>query len=102
MRPDVGAVVGDEDRQVADQRDAQRRAVSFQREPVAREEELLEALLIDLATQRLAGAVQRLRIARAQLGLPFGPRPLAARALDRRVEREVLEPRRVRRTEHVV
>src|SRR5256885_11442730 len=59
VRPDIGAVVGHEDRQIADQRDPERRAVALQGLPVAREEELLESLLVDLAAQRVTCALQR-------------------------------------------
>ena len=92
VRPDVGAVVGNEDGKVADQPDAQLVALVAQRLPVVVEEVLFESLLVDLGAQDPASAVERSPIARAEVRLPFRPRAVAPGSLDRRVESEVLEP----------
>ncbi len=97
--PDVGAVVGDEDGEVADQPDAQLVALVAQRLPVVVEEELFESVLVDLGAQGATGAIERSPIARAELRLPFRPRAVAPGLLDRGVEREVLQPACVRGAE---
>src|SRR5207237_9700279 len=73
VRPDVGAVVGDEDGEVADQPDAQLVALVAQRLPVVLEEELLESVLVDLGAQGAAGARGRRPTPRAGARPPLPP-----------------------------
>src|SRR5437899_8537391 len=91
MRPDVGTIVGDEHRDVADDCDTELGGVCTQRAPLLEEQALAELMEGDAVREALTGSMQRLRLAAAQLGRPFGPARLEI--VDKgRIESEVVEP----------
>ena len=92
IQPDVGAVVGQKDRQVADEGDPARVGVAAQRLPVAGEPPLDEAGELDVAGVVAAEVRQRLPVAIAQGRGPAGPLHLPLRALDRAVDGEIVQP----------
>ena len=96
MAPDVGAVVGHEDRHVAHEGDAAAMGVLAQREPLAEERVLHEAVERDLVGVRGALRLERRRLAHHDGLVPRSPRSAAVRFLLRHEQREVVEPRFVR------
>src|SRR5207302_6355801 len=73
IAPEVDAVVGDEDGDVADEADAAAAGVVVQGLPLAVEEELDEAVVVDLPGEGFARVRQRGRLSRAQRRVPPGP-----------------------------
>ena len=94
VQPDVGAVVRQEDRQVADEADPARVGVLAQRLPVAEEAPLHESGEVDLVGQRLARNCASAAASRSRSGAGQRVHWTSRRGsrLDRAVEREVLQP----------
>src|SRR5262249_38388659 len=90
--PDVGAVVRDEDRGVADDLDPMFVGVAGEAEPLLEKEELVELLRADFYRMILAEKVHGLVFAVAQVGIPFRPLPAVVRVLDRAVRRVIFQP----------
>ncbi len=93
--PHVRAVVGHEDRDVADQADSLLRGQALERAPLAEEEELLELLGADLLHQLPARPLEGRRFAPGQLGGPAVPHvqpALPEAALQGHEQGEVREP----------
>ncbi len=90
--PDVGAVVGDEDRQIADDADLPLARRPAHRLPVAEEAVLAEALERDRGGLLLARRGQRPRLPRGERRRPGVPGRVAVRGAQRPVERVVVEP----------
>jgi hypothetical protein len=90
--PHVGAVVGDEDRDVADDADAALVCVAAQSRPLAEERHLTELVFEDGARELRPRRRQRVRVAGDQLRGPGAPRRELVLLLERHEEREVLEP----------
>jgi len=84
--------VGDEDRQVAEQADALLVGVSLERKPLPVEDPLAEAVLGDAGGVRLAGGVQRGRLAQGFPFRPLHPGPAAVRVLEGGEQGEVVQP----------
>src|SRR5581483_7070834 len=91
-RPDVGAVVGDEDRDVTEQPYAARVGVPLQLAPLFGEQPLHEAVEADLPGELLPRAGDRLRLPQAQLGGPAVPRDAVLRLAQRHKRGEVVQP----------
>ncbi len=94
--PDVGAVVGDEDRHVAEQADAARRRVRVHGLPPGVGAELLEDAGLDGAGMRLREVAQCRVLAAPQRLRPVGPRRTAVHRLDGHEQRVVLDPMALR------
>src|SRR5205814_9919587 len=92
IAPEVDAVVGDEDGDVADEADAAAAGVVVQGLPLAVEEELDEAVVVDLPGEGFARVRQRGRLSRAQRRVPLGPGGAAVFVLQGAEEGEVFEP----------
>jgi len=91
-RPDVAAVVGDEDGQVADQPDAEPRGGGAQFRPLALEEELEDFLAANLAGEPAARRGERARLPPRQRRRPLDPGASALLRLQRREQRVVRQP----------
>ena len=76
MRPDVRAVVRDEDGDVADDVDAEFGRAPAQRGPLLEEDVLAERVKFDAFPQSFVRGRQRRGLARAQIRVPVGPRRL--------------------------
>ena len=94
--PHVGAVVRDEDGDVADDGDPALAGLGSKRAPLVEEHELTEDVKVDLLGQLQMCARQGVRVAVAQLGGPLGPIATVV-ILERREEREIVEPTRLGR-----
>src|SRR5215813_1745649 len=90
--PDVGAVMRDEDRSVADDLDPMFVGVAGEAEPLLEKEELVELLRADFYRMILAEKVHGLVFAVAQVGIPFRPLTAVVRVLDRAVCRVIFQP----------
>ncbi len=90
--PNVGRVLGHEDRQIADDFDAVIVSVTLQREPLAKEEKLVKHVRFNFFSQLFARAFDgRWRAANKPL-FPFVPRHTAMRIFESAKERIVFEP----------
>ena len=92
VRPDVDALVGDVDRDVADDLDAPLRAVAPEGRPLPGGDVLEELLLSYLVVEQLAHLFERPRLPCPDLLRPPGPRLPAEVVLERDEERVVVEP----------
>ena len=101
MRPHVGAVVRDENRQIAHDADRSRAAGVSQPLPLLEEQELRQLVLPDLPGAAPLPARDRRWIALRDVGFPRGPGDVALHLLDGHEQREVVEPARVRPAEVV-
>ena len=101
MGPDIGALVGDVDRDVADQADPEDPAVVAKPGPLPRELVLAELVVADLVRQLLARPRERTRIAAAEFRRPLRPGNRAVPRLQRAPESVVGQPRRVVGTERL-
>src|SRR5262245_35378516 len=90
--PDVGAVVRDEDRGVADDPDPMFVGVAGEVEPLFEKEELVELLRADFDRMVLAEKMHGFVFAVAQVGIPFRPLPAVVLVLDRAVRRAIFLP----------
>src|SRR5262245_46401638 len=90
--PDVGAVVRDEDRGVADDLDPMFVCVAGEAEPLLEKEELVELLRADFGRMVLAEKMHGFVFAVAQVGIPFRPLPAVVLVLDRAVRRVIFQP----------
>ena len=99
VRPDVGAVVGDEDRDVAHDLDPAVAGLRAHRGPLLEEQPLLELDLADLARELASRPLERRRLAPDERAVPRVPRRPAVRVLEGHEEREVRQPGAVRATE---
>ena len=100
-RPDIGAVVRDEDGQIAHDDDPSRPARLAQALPLLEKEELRQLVQPDVTGAACRPPRERVGIALCDVGLPLGPGRVAVRGLDGHVEGEILQPRRVRATESI-
>jgi hypothetical protein len=90
--PDVGAVVSDKDRGVADDPDPMFIGVMGEVEPLLEKEKLVELLRADFDRMILAEKMHGVVFAVAQVRIPFRPLPAFVRVLDRAVRRVILQP----------
>ena len=97
VRPDVRAVVGDEDRDVAHDADAALAGLPPDVRPLLEEEPLLERDLPHLAPELPPRPLERLRVAVHERAVPGAPGRPAVRALEGHEEGEVVEPGRLLR-----
>ena len=93
MAPDVGAVVGHEDREVADDRDPEFVGPAAEARPLLVKQELEQAGVVDRLRERAAGGGERRGIAAGRVGGPLGPGAAAEVRLERGEQRVVVEPR---------
>ncbi len=93
--PDVGAVVGDEDRGVPDDPQPQAPGPTPQRRPLPEEHELPEHVAVGQVGEPVPGRSEGVGVAPDQLGGPVGPRPSALVVLDRHEQRVVVQPIRL-------
>src|SRR5690606_28319102 len=94
-------VVGDEDRDVADDAHAALVRVAAQRGPLAEERHLTELMLEDGAREPAPRVLERLRLAPHELTRPGAPGREVVLLLERHEQRVVVEPRRLRGAERV-
>src|SRR5687768_14711695 len=92
VRPNVAAIVGHEDRQIADDRDPTLVRVPFECKPLAIKLKLHELLELDLLVKLVAPAAERIRLTAARLRLPERPSHQAMGRLDRLKKGIVVEP----------
>src|SRR6185369_10493673 len=90
--PNVGRILGHEDRQIADNADAALVAVTLQREPLPEEEKLVEHVRLDFVAQLFARALERSGRAANQRWLPLVPRNAAVVIFESTEERVIFEP----------
>ena len=95
VRPDVGAVVGDEDRDVAHDADAALAGLPPDVRPLLEEEPLLELDLAHLARELASRPLERLRVAVHERAVPGAPGRPAVRVLEGHEQGEVVEPGRL-------
>ena len=95
--PDVGAVEGNVDRDVAENGDAAARRLGADPAPLPEEQELDVAVEPHLVGELCTRRGERGGAARAQLAVPALPLAAAVAGLERRVQRPVVEPRRLLR-----
>ena len=100
-RPDVGAVVRDEDGQIAHDLDRSRAAGVAHALPLLEEQELRQLVQPDLSSAAGRPARERRWIALRDVGLPRRPGHLPVRLLDGHEQREVVQPARVRAAEAI-
>ncbi len=101
VRPHVGAVARDEDRDVTQDADAASRGVAVQCLPLAEDDELHPFLRVDRPREADVPAGDGLGPAPGDVGLPVGPWRAAVRVLERHEERIVVEPGAVRGAERL-
>jgi hypothetical protein len=101
VRPDVRAVAGHEDRDVAHERDVALPAPVAEALPLPEEEELAELAGPDGVPALLAPAGQRLGAPARDVLVPLRPFRPALRLLDRHVQGVIVEPRGVLRAERI-
>src|SRR5690242_3412576 len=96
MRPKVGGVVRDVDREVAHDADAAVVAVLLERVPLAAEEELPVLVGGDGVSEFLAPALHRVGLTRSEVAVPVGPDDQVMGVFGGHEEGEVFEPRSLR------
>ncbi len=90
--PDVGAIVGDEDRDIAEDQHASLVGVASQRGPLPVERELSEGDGVDLGGQPLPGRGKRSRLAQPERRGPIDPARLPLLHTDRHKQAEIVQP----------
>ncbi len=101
VRPDIGRVVGDEDRDVAHDADAQAVGVLLESPPLAVENEFDEGVAEHRITQLAAVALQGVGVPVADIPRPFIPWAIAEVCPQCTVKDVVVEPARLATTEPV-
>lgn len=99
MGPNLARIMGDEDRNVADQAHAPLVGVVTQRGPLLEQEILDQMLGLELAHVGVRPVRKRASITLGELGAPLGPGPIAVVNLECMIERIVIQPIGVRMAE---
>jgi hypothetical protein len=92
MRPDIGTVVCYKDRCIAHDANAAFVRIGLERAPLTEEEELHEALIVDLRGQPLTDFAKRVGVTQPQVTRPAVPGSAAILIFDRSEEGVVLQP----------
>ena len=92
MRPDVGAVVGDEDGYIADDLHSLCSGMGAHGGPLPEEQELLEAASLHRLVQPRLSLLNGGALTPRQRGLPHRPRAPVVLLLQRHEQGEVLQP----------
>src|SRR5579864_786879 len=95
IHPNVGAIVGNINRQIAHQANAAVSAVFVQLAPLGKERELLELLHRDRFCQSLAPARERRRLSPSNAWFPSAPDSEVVILLERHEQRKVIQPSRI-------
>src|SRR5579885_1945434 len=92
MSPDVGAVMGHVDGQIAHDANVFVTAVALERTPLIKEDELQELLRADLPRKLFASARKRRRFATNKLAVPLRPRDSSEFVFQHAEERVIRQP----------
>src|SRR5688572_10429813 len=92
MRPDICAVVGNEDRKIADQPHTMLVGVSLQRVPLRKKYPLAEFLLVNAAFVRFLCGGNRLSLMQRFALIPFDPRMAIVMILERHEDSKIIQP----------
>ncbi len=90
--PNIGRILGHKDRQVTDDSDTAIVSVSLQREPLAKEEKLVEHVRLNFFSHLFARSLDRRRCTAHQRGFPLVPRDAPMSIFQRAKESRVFEP----------